>query len=497
MTTVAPEGGDFDQLVEIELTTSEPARVHVSIDGADFEDRGESPVRIPLAEGTTTVRFFSEDLSGNVEDPVQTQVYLIDLTPPQLSLTGGQPAPVPWLATAEVEWMTDEECDYTVTVVETGELLDEGELDDGGMAMITYEGIDLPDEPITVRIEAADWTGRSSTLEFPLERAAPTVVSVTDEPGDVVVLPAGDRAFVARKFGTEIDVVDIAAGAVVDTIDVGIRPWAMTLNADASSLYVSNAVAPGAIAVVDVDTYDVEEVDADVGIPGAVAFAPDGSFGFFTNFDGDILVIGTDPSSTDYLAIVDEIFVNDGVLSGRSWVGPDGDMLVLNWVGLTTAGVSIVEFGASGPDVTTAWLSSVPSINAQGQAILGTADGASAVVASVKLLCGICRFDIEGEELVHAGDDPDPAPDADIIVGGKPVPDLPWGLALIDDDERLLAAGPNGRYLRLYGTETMAHLSRFRVGAGATSIAVDPDATFAVVARSSGAEREILILPLR
>jgi len=497
VTTAAPEGGDFDRAVEVELTTSEPARVHVSIDGGDFEDRGEAPVRIPLGEGTTTIRYFAEDLAGNVEDPVSSQRYFIDLSPPQLTLPAGDPEPVPWLAAAAVEWQADEEVDYNVTVVETGELLDEGELAAGATATVAYEGVDLPDEPITVRIEATDWTGRSSTLEFVLERAAPAVLSVTDEPGSVVVLPAGDRAFVARRFGTEVDVIDLATEAIVDTIDVGIRAWTVTLNADASSLYVSNGVSPGAIAVVDVDTYDVEDVDADVGIPGAVAFSPDGAFGFFTDFDGNVLVLGTDPAGADYLAVVDEIFVNDDALTGRGWIDPDNDTLVLNWGGVSSVGVSVVEFGASGPDVRTAWLSSVPPVNAQSQAIRGAASGASAFITSVKLLCGLCRFDLEEDRLVHAGDDPDPAPDAVITINGKPVPDLPWSLALIDGDDRLLTAGPNGRYLRLFETATMAHRSRHRVGAGAASIGTDAGTTLAVVSRASGSDREILILPLR
>jgi len=492
----SPESGNFAQPTEVELTTSEPATVYVSIDGADFAPAGESPVTITLDEGTTTLRYYAVDPSGNVEDPIQTQVYLLDLSPPQLALTGPPPEPLPWLETAAVEWQSDEECDYVVTVVETGEPIGEGKLDAGATAIVEYPALDLPEDPITVRVKATDWTGRSSTLEFTLARRAPVVVSADATPGSVVVAPGGDRAFVARPFGTEIDVVDLATEEVVETIDVGIRAWAITLNADGSLIYVSNAVATGAIATVDVDSYDVEKLDIDVGVPGAVSFSSDGAFGFFTDFAGSIRVLDTDPASADYHTIVDTFFVEDDALAGRIVVSPQGDRLVVNWSGIDTVGVSVVDLGASGPDARIAWLSSTPPFNALAQAIASSADGASVFVSSVTLLCGLCRFDVDDDKLVHAGEDPDPAPDSGVIIGGKKVPDIAWDLALLDADAWLLTVGPNGRFVRLYDAGTMEHRSRFRIGTGASAVAVTPDGTRAIIARSSGATNEIVLLPL-
>ena len=496
-TTANPEGGDFDAEIDLVLTASEAATIHVSVNGEDFAPAGDSPVHLPVTEGVTTIEYYAVDRAGNVEAPIQIQRYLVDLSPPVLMLTNGDPEPLPWLTTAAIEWQSDEECDYVVTVVETDELLAEGKLDLGATAEIAYAGVDLPDDPITIRIEATDWTGRTSTLEFQLERAAPKSIEVVNEPGDIIVLPAGDRAFIARRFKSEIDVLDLDTEEIVDTIDVGTRPWAMTLNADATLLYISNTLSPGRIVTVDVDSYTVDSVSGDVGIPGAVAFTADGAFGFFTDFSGGITVLDTDPASSNFNSVVDSIFVDEDVLSGRMVVGPQDDFLILNWSGLDMLGVEVIEFGVGAPDLRTAWASSIPTVHAQTNAIALSADGKQAFVSSVKLLCGLCRFDLEADRLVHASDDPDPDPGPVVIIGGKAVPDVPWGLALIDADEWLLSVGANTTRVRLYETATMEHRSRFKIGTGASAIAVTPDGMRAIISRSTGVKKEILVLPLR
>ncbi|MHC4450369.1 MAG: hypothetical protein ACYS0E_09575 [Planctomycetota bacterium] len=496
-TSASPEGGDFAAEIEVVLTASEAATIHVAVDGGDFEPVGPSPVRLPMTEGVTTIKYYAVDLAGNVEAPAQSQRYFVDLSPPVVTLVAGDPEPLPWLATATIEWNTDEEADYSVTVVETGELLDEGKLDAGASAEIVVEGVELPDEPITIRIEATDWTARTSTREFALQRLEPTRIAMTEQPGDVVILPAGDRAFIARPFKSEIDVLDLDTEQIVETIDVGIRPWAVTLNADASLLYVSNTLSPGEIVTVDVDSYDVVSLSASVGVPGAVAFSPDGAWGFFTDFTGSIQVLDTDPTSSSYHTVVDSIVIHDDALSGRMVVGPQSDFLLLNWTGTQFVGAEQVDFGTTSPSVRTAWRSSVPAVNAQASAIALSTDGKQAYIGSIKLFCGLCRFDLEADELIHAGDDPDPVDDPTVTIGGKEVPDLPWSVALLDSDERLMTVGANGKYVRLYQTGSMAHESRFKIGSGAGSIAITPDGTRAVISRSAGAEREILVLPLR
>ncbi|MHC4952856.1 MAG: YncE family protein [Planctomycetota bacterium] len=496
-TTVAsPQGGDFDAEVEVVLAASEEATIHVSVNGEDFESVGASPARLTMTEGVTTIEYYAVDSAGNIEAPSNTEAYLVDLSPPLLLLVEDDPTPLPWLASTGVEWQSDEECDYVVKVVETDEEIETGKLALGETAKIAVDALDLPDDPITIRIEATDWTGRTGTLDFTMERAVPIRVPLDSQPRDVVILPAGDRAFVARPFQSAIDVLDLDTRKIVETIDVGIRASAMTLNTDASLLYVSNAVAPGAIATINTDSYAVATLSADVGIPGAVTFSADGAFGYFTDFDGSVRVLDTDSASPDYHNVVDEIFIDDAVLSGRLVVAPQGDLLLLNWIGADRQGLEMIDIGGSTPDLRTAWLSSIPPVNAQSNAIVLSADGIQAYISSVELLCGLCRFDLEADKLAHAEEDPDSS-GSGITIGGKPVPDLPWGLALLDADERLVTVGPNGKYARLYRTGTMGLRSRFLVGTGCRAVAVSPDGGLAVITRSSGNEHEVLILPLR
>jgi len=352
---VLPAGGEFGEETELLVTASEEAMIFVSLNGGDFVAVGASPASIKLSEGETTVDYYAVDAAGNTEPIVQQEHYLVDLSPPVLALIGAEPAPIPWLASADVEWTSDEQCDYTVTVVETGDEIDAGTLEAGANASLAHEGRGLPDEPVTVRIEASDRHGRSSVLEYTLERAAPVHVDVAESPGTVVIAPGGDRAFVARRFETEIDVIDLASGTVVDTIDTGIRAWEITLNADGTLLYVSNTLGPGAIVTVDVDSYDVVSVDADVGIPGPVAFSPDGTRGYFTDFFGGVRMLDTDPSSPTYHTVLENIFIDLDLLTGELVVAPDGESVLLNWSQFGQSGLELIDFSSGLPELYTVW----------------------------------------------------------------------------------------------------------------------------------------------
>ena len=474
---VLPAGGDFGDEVELVVTASEEATIFVSFNGGDFAPAGASPASIALPEGETTFEYYAVDAAGNTETSVHVEQYLVDLSPPVLELNSGEPTPIPWLAAVDVEWTSDETCDYSVSVVETGERIDAGTLEGGESASLTHEARDLPDEPITIRIEATDWTGHSSAIEYIIERAAPVRIAVEDDPGDVVIAPAGDRAFVARRFENEIDVVDLASGAIVETIDIGIRAWEVTLNADGTLLYFSNTLGPGAMVTVDVESYEVESVDADVGIPGPVAFSPDGTRGYFTDFFGNVRVLDTDPTSATYHSVIDRVFVDLDLLSGELVVSPDGESVLLNWSQFGHSGLELIDFAGGSPELYTVWESTLPGVHNPSQAIALSADGTNAYVSSVLLFCGFCRFDIDAEKIVHASGSTD----------------VPRAIALFDADKNLLTASLNGNYLHLYDADSMEHRSRFLVGPGAQSVAVSPDGSTAVISLAD----EILILPLR
>jgi len=491
---VTPGGGEFPTLVELEFTSSEPATIFVSVDGKPYVRLGESPAHLTLEEGRSTVKFYAVDRADNVETAAHTEAFLIDVSAPRLAFAEGtEIEPLPWLGEAVVAWESDEACDWVVRTPGSEIALAEGRLDEPGGETFRIDAKDLPEGGREFEVAATDWTGRTSVLPFRLERAAAVVVDLDADPGDVVVSPAGDRAFVARKFQSVVDVVDLESGAVVESIDVGIRAWSMTMHPGGTRLYVSNAVAPGAIAVIDVETSEVETLDVTTGIPGPVAFSADGAFGFFTDFDGAIRVIGTDPDSLDYHANVDRIPVADGLLHGEIVVDPDGEHLVVNWAGVGEVGLAVVEFGESDPTVRNAWTSSVATLSGLSQAITQSSDGARVFLSSTKLLCGLCRFDIDEDELVHVEKEPDEEGGSSNPFGK--VPDVPWGLALFDDGATLLSVGPNGPFLRCYDADSMELLVRFPIGAGAQALATTGSS--AVVARSSGSKKELLVIPLR
>jgi len=115
------------------------------------------------------------------------------------------------------------------------------------------------------------------------------------------------------------------------------------------------------------------------------------------------------------------------------------------------------------------------------QAIALSADGTNAYVSSVSLFCGFCRFDVDADKLLHASGSTD----------------VPRAIALLDQESGLLTVSLDGSDLSFYDAESMENRSRFPIGPGAQSLAVTPDGNTAVVSRSNGAEREVLIIPLR
>lgn len=513
-TAAEPAGQAFDQATEVTLTASEPATVHVTFDGTDpvrgAENTlsGDSPLVVPLPEGTTEVRFFSVDRSGNREREVKAEVYLVDTLAPEVTLVGDPPAPLAILASASIEWQSNEKGRFTVELGGDGEqgsgtLLEEGDVEAEEARTIAYPATALPeDQPLSIWIHADDWTGRVGSLEVPLARAAPFRVPLENVPGDVVVLPGGDRAYVARKFGLELDVFDVDPASpdylmVRDTIDLGIRPWKVARTPDGLRLYVSNAVAPGTIAVVDAETGAVERRLSGMGIPGRVTISPGGTLGYFTDFDGGVRVLDTDPVSPNFHTEIDRIPVGEGVIAGALAVSPDGTRALLNWTGTAGHGTDLLDLDPLSPTYRQVVASPVVAVAAFAGDVVLSADGAFGYASSSDPACSLCRIDVATGVVDASAPLPEPQEGGvEVTVSGIAVVDFPWALALTGDDQHLLAVGPNGGALRILRTDTMEEIARVTVGAGATAVAITPDGARALVTRS-GAAPELVVVPLR
>lgn len=96
-TTASPPGGCYNAAQTVTLTCSDGNgvgcdKIYYTTDGSTPNTSSPvyaSPINISVP---TTLKFFSRDLAGNIE-PVQTQVYTIDVTPPTGTITINSGAP--------------------------------------------------------------------------------------------------------------------------------------------------------------------------------------------------------------------------------------------------------------------------------------------------------------------------------------------------------------------------------------------------------------------
>jgi YVTN family beta-propeller protein len=119
----------------------------------------------------------------------------------------------------------------------------------------------------------------------------------------IAVDPANnDRVWVANRDNNTVSLVDVAAGAVVAEVPVGVNPRSVSLSADGTRLFVANqrgdvplsansvtGIAPGArfgtLSVIDTATQTVTQTLGGVGVePYGVAVAPNGQFFAVTGF---------------------------------------------------------------------------------------------------------------------------------------------------------------------------------------------------------------------
>ena len=114
-------------------------------------------------------------------------------------------------------------------------------------------------------IYAANLSGSVEAID-PTSGAVAATIPVGSEPTDVVLNPAGTRAYVTNFGSDTISVIDTSSNIVTATISLGsFQPYGIAVNHDGTMAYVSTV---GAIIAIDTST---NTVTATIPVPGANA----------------------------------------------------------------------------------------------------------------------------------------------------------------------------------------------------------------------------------
>jgi len=111
-------------------------------------------------------------------------------------------------------------------------------------------------------------------------------------PVGIVADKAGKKLYIAAATGGQVLVFDIAAGKVIDTIEVGKPLSGLAMSPDESAIYVTTDVAEGRLCVIDLHT---SEIVARIPVghsPTSPVITPDGQTAYVCNrFDSTIGVV--------------------------------------------------------------------------------------------------------------------------------------------------------------------------------------------------------------
>jgi YVTN family beta-propeller protein len=104
-------------------------------------------------------------------------------------------------------------------------------------------------------------------------------------PTAVAISPNGDIAYVTDRGAGTVVVIDIASGAVINTIPVGNTPVQTAFSPDGTVAYVANS-GDGSISIIDTASHTAITAMVVGQAPRGVAFSPDGTFAYVTDSGG-------------------------------------------------------------------------------------------------------------------------------------------------------------------------------------------------------------------
>jgi len=506
ITAASPGGGTFGSAQNVTLTANEPATIYYSLDGANPNVgapntfSGSSPISgIQMTAGAGVLKFFGIDGAGNRE-AVKSQTYIIDLVSPTISLTTAAPGPIGLLATATVNWQSNEAGSYVVEVGGNGTIGSGTQLAAGAVAAnapvpqtvagtrLSYSGETL------LWIYVTDGVGRTGSTSVSLNLKPQVPINLGGELRQVVLLPNGLKAYVARTSANAVAVIDTnpASGTfntVLKTVPVGNRPHGIAVTPDGSRVYVTDQ---GSTAV-DIDSISAIDTSTDVVLdtiplgtnsaPSGIAITPDGTRAYFPRFEGVISVLDINPASLSYHTVTKSI-PHLFLLLGAIAVTPDGTRAVANWAGAASHGVDVLDVNPASASYNTIVSSPVPVVGGMSGDVALTSDSGFAYATDSNQL--LCRINLQSSAIGPTGP----------FFAGQ------WSFALAPDEATLLMGNPNSNILRVVNASDLTITVDVPMGASVggffSGIAMTPDGMRAYMSRDPiSVNSQVVMVPLQ
>ena len=498
ITTVDPMGGDYDATQLVDLTSNEAATIYYSTDGNDPSVggantiSGTSPiVGIPIPEGSTKLKFFAIDQSGNSES-IRTETYVVNISNPNVSLIGGAPAPVGLLDAATVNWQSDEDGTYIIEIggngtIGSGTQILSGSVQAGMPVASQVQGIQLSYAgPTTVWVYVTDSFGGIGTLFAELNLKPLVTIPTTTRVEHIEILSNGLKAYVTsanQVLALDTDPSSGTYNTIIGAIPVGTRPWDIASTPDNARAYVTNEQSLSISEISTTTDTVLNTIPAGSRAPNGIAITPDGTRGYFLNFDGRISVLDTDTSSASYNLVLGNIS-RPLLLAGDIAITPDGNKAVVNWQGTIAHAVDVFDVNPSSPTYNQLLASPIPVISGLGGDVAISSDSTFAYVTSSYVPeCGLCKIDLQTYTIQ--------ANNSTVLNG--------YSLALTPDDQILLTGGLNRTGIAVFSAADVTFLGSIDIGTSINALKITPDGTrgYVVEFDSSAGSLDIIMLPLQ
>jgi YVTN family beta-propeller protein len=481
---------------------SNPPTIYYSIDGTDPSvggantSFGTTPLAVILPEGITVLKFFAVDSSRNVE-AIQTQIYVVDLTAPAITITSSAPGLMGLLASRTITWQSNEAGSYVVELGGTGTLGSGTVLATGSIAAFTSQNQMILGTQLSYASSTPLWmyvtdsVGHTGSTSVNLSLKPMVPINAGGELGQVAVHPSGLKVYVARRDANAVAVIDadpssVTFNMILATVPVGIRPTGVAVTPDGSRVYVTNNGATS----LDIDSISAIATSSNTvaatvllgasSAPNGITITPDGTRAYFLRFEGEISVLDVNPASASFHTVTSSI-PRSQLSFGAIAVTPDGARAIVNWQGTISHGVDVVDVNPASPTYNTIISSPVPVFSGLGGDVAASSDSGFAFATDSGNF--LCRINLQNSLISPAG------------------PPAPQGaFALTPDGTTILMGSPNSSSLRIVNASDLTVALDVPMGAGlgfSGGIAITPDGARAYVNLATiSVNSQVVMLPL-
>jgi DNA-binding beta-propeller fold protein YncE len=492
VTTATPAGGLYGAPKVVTLTANEPATVYYTVDGTMPAVGGPSTLTGPsplggiaIGAGGTTLKFFSVDSAGNVESPVHAETYTVDVTVPDITLTGPPPGPLGLLSVPIIGWQSDKAGTYQVelggtTTPGSGTLLDSGSIAAATPHNNPVRGSQLGFSAATpLHIFVTDALGHLGLATVSLSlKPLVTVPLGIDLEGRPAFLPSGAKLYLPDTGANRVRVLDTdpASGTyntVLATVATGTRPQDLASTPDGSRVYICENTGMGVLSTA---TDTATSLAGALNAPNGIAVTPDGTRAYFLTFDSTIDVLDVNPASGTYHTVTTAI-PRTLLLSGSIAIAPDGSRAIVNWQGTIAHAVDVLDVNPASLTFNTILGTPVPIVSGIGGNAAVSPDSLTGYATDV--FNNACRID--------------PATSTVTLHGTS------LGLGMLTPDGTTLVQGSGGS-LQIRRSSDLALVDpAVPLGPGTPGVcAISPDGTRAYgAATAGGGGLDLVVIPLK